>query len=189
MDDKTFAAALDGFGSRLAQVGADGWDAPTPCGDWDVRALVNHVVNEVLWVAPLLAGQTIAEVGDRFDGDVVGDDPVASFVSAARVAAAAASHPGAAEQIVHLSFGDFPGSEYLAQIASDVVIHSWDLARGAGQDDALDDAVVGEVLAFLGPQVEAWRSAGASGVIGSVPIAAYATSQIGGRGPATSQSM
>lgn len=58
------------FGGRLQLVGTHDWDRPTPCAEWDVRALVGHVVAEDLWTPPLLAGRTIAEIGDRFDGDV-----------------------------------------------------------------------------------------------------------------------
>ena len=135
----------------------------TPCDDWDVRTLVNHVVGELLWVPPLLEGKTIAEVGDRFDGDVLGSDPSTTYKSAATAAQAAAFEPGAQERTVHLSFGDFPGSEYVGQVVSDVIIHSWDLARAVGADDQLDPALVAFVVEFLSPQIEAWRGAGAFG--------------------------
>jgi uncharacterized protein (TIGR03086 family) len=62
---------------------------------------------------------------------------------------------------VHLSFGDFPGRVYLGQVMSDLVIHSWDLARGINGDDQLDPELVDFVIAELTPQAEAWRSAGA----------------------------
>jgi uncharacterized protein (TIGR03086 family) len=163
MDVTVLAQAMDGFGQRLQQVDGAQWDAPTPCADWNVRTLVNHVVGELLWVPPLLEGRTIAEVGDRFDGDVVGDDAAATWASAAASAQAAASMPGAQERTVHLSFGDFPGGDYLGQITSDVVIHSWDLARAIGADDRWGDALVEFVDRFLAPQVEAWRSGGAFG--------------------------
>ena len=97
------AGAIDGFGERLKVVGAAQWEAATPCGDWDVRTLVNHVVGELLWLPPLLAGQTIAEVGDRFDGDVLGDDPLATFVAAAAAARAAFGRDGAQDGTVHLA--------------------------------------------------------------------------------------
>jgi uncharacterized protein (TIGR03086 family) len=163
MDIAVLEGALGGFGDRLALVGDGDWTKATPCADWDVRALVNHVVAEVLWVPPLLEGKTIAEVGDRFDGDVLGDDPGAVWASAVADTRAAASEPGAQERTVHLSFGDFPGGDYLGQITSDLVLHSWDLARALGADDRLDSTLVDFVDGFLTPQVDAWRSAGAFG--------------------------
>jgi uncharacterized protein (TIGR03086 family) len=163
MEETLMRDAVDGFGQRLNGVDASQWSAATPCEDWDVRTLVNHVVGELLWMPPLLAGKTIAEVGDRFDGDVLGDDPHATWTSAVVDAQAALSQPGAQAATVHLSFGDFPGSEYLGQITSDLIIHSWDLARAVGADDRLDPTLVGFVNDFLGPQIDAWRGAGAFG--------------------------
>ncbi|HEY1485410.1 MAG TPA: maleylpyruvate isomerase N-terminal domain-containing protein [Micromonosporaceae bacterium] len=97
-----FAERLDAVGS-LGSSGA--WQTPTPCAGWDVRALVNHIVNEDRWTAPLLAGATIAEVGDRFDGDLLGDDPVGAFAIAGAEATDAAVNADPS-MIVHLSFGD-----------------------------------------------------------------------------------
>ncbi len=169
MDDKALGKAGEGFGDRLDGVDDHGWTAATPCTDWDVRALVNHVVGELLWIPPLLAGKTIADVGDQFDGDVLGDDPKAAFRNAVSDATAAAARPGAQDETVHLSFGDFSGADYLGQVTSDVVIHTWDLARGSGGNDGLDAGLVEDVYAFLAPQAEAWRSAGAFGPAVDVP--------------------
>ena len=66
--------SIDAFGARLHAVKDDQWGLPTPCQDWNVRTLVNHIVSENLWTAPLFSGQTIAEVGDRFEGDLLGED-------------------------------------------------------------------------------------------------------------------
>src|SRR5262245_4774198 len=86
------------FAARVAAIGPDQWGAPTPCADWDVRALVNHVVSEQRWSVPLFAGATIAEVGDKYDGDVLGDDPVLSSTEAAEDATAAVSEGGRSEE-------------------------------------------------------------------------------------------
>ena len=49
METTLMAGAIDGFEQRLDTVGATGWTAATPCADWDVRTLVNHVVGELLF--------------------------------------------------------------------------------------------------------------------------------------------
>ncbi len=164
MDDATaFARASDGYLQRAQAVSADQWSAPTPCAEWDVRALMNHVAGEYLWVPELLAGKTIAEVGGRLDGDLLGDDPLGVLTRAHAAAVEAAAAPEAMTMTVHLSFGDLPGAEYLQQMAIDSVIHSWDLARGIGADDALDSELVDYAYAALAPVAEDWRSGGAFG--------------------------
>ena len=178
MDTTLVAGALEGFGRRLEKVGPEDWVRPTPCDDWDVRALVHHVIGELLWVPPLLAGQTIAEVGDRFDGPLWDDDVTTAWNDAAASCLAAAEEPGAQDRTVHLSFGDFPGGEYLGQLTSDVVIHTWDLARAIGEDDRLGEALVVFTDAFLGPQIEAWRSAGALGPARGAPEGADAQTRL-----------
>ena len=164
MDDVTaFQRASDGFRARVQQIQPEQWSASTPCTDWDVRALVNHVAVEFLWVPEMLAGRTIAEVGSRFDGDVLGDDPWQALSDAQRDAVSAAQEPGAAERTVHLSFGDMPGAAYLRQMAIDSTIHSWDLARGLGADDRLDPELVDYAYADLQKTAEDWRRGGAFG--------------------------
>jgi uncharacterized protein (TIGR03086 family) len=131
--------AVEAFRSLVHQVPADAWSAPTPCADWDVRTLVNHVVAEELWAVPLLEGRTIAEVGDRFDGDVLGAVPSDVVDSAAKAAVVAFEEPGAADRTVSLSFGETPATEYGMQLIADHVIHGWDLAVATGADARIDD--------------------------------------------------
>jgi uncharacterized protein (TIGR03086 family) len=163
MDTMQFRQALEEFGQRVERVPSDAWASPTPCADWDVRTLVNHLVGELRWMPPILAGKTIDEVGDQFDGDLLGEDPAATYHAAMGEAIAAAEQPGVLGRTVHLSFGDVPGTEYLAQVTSDLTIHSWDLARGAGLETRLDRELVGAVYEFMAPQADAWRGAGAFG--------------------------
>lgn len=129
------SAAL--FDERVRAITSNQWTEATPCSEWSVRDLVDHLTNECLWVPPLMAGQTIAEVGDRFDGDCLGDDPVGSWSAARRAAEGAVAEPGALERTVHLSYADVPGHHYIRQLARDLLIHSWDLARGIGYDENL----------------------------------------------------
>jgi uncharacterized protein (TIGR03086 family) len=161
--------ALGEFGGRVQQVGDDRWEAPTPCTDWDVRALVNHLVNEMLWAPPLLDGRTIAEVGDRFDGDVLGDDPVAAWSSAADAARDSAHGAGALDRTVHLSFGDTPADEYVWQLTADLTVHAWDLARGAGLSEVLPPSLCNAVLEKLLPQADMLAGSGVFGTPIDVP--------------------
>ena len=85
--------SVDEFGARVSQIRDDQWEAGTPDTEWNVRDLVNHVLAENLWAPPLLAGSTISDVGDRFDGDVLGPDPKRSWLTACGDALAAADAP------------------------------------------------------------------------------------------------
>jgi uncharacterized protein (TIGR03086 family) len=144
--------AQDGFSQVLEAVG-DQWASATACSDWDVRALVNHVVGEFLWAQPLVEGKTIDEVGDAFDGDVLGDDPLAVWRTATAGSRAAFGAPGALEGTVHLSFGDFSGNDYCWQLIADVFVHTWDLARGIGAGDSLPEDLSTDVYAFIDPML------------------------------------
>jgi uncharacterized protein (TIGR03086 family) len=175
---QAYRQALDGFGATLAAVGDGQWHAPTPCADWDVRTLVNHLVNENRWVPELLAGKTVAEVGDAFDGDLLGDDPEAAFTSSAQVAVAAASGEGVLTRTTHLSFGDVPGAEYLSQVFADALIHRWDLARAIGADDRLDPELVEVCAGWFAEREDAYRRAGAIGPRLPVPDGADAQTRL-----------
>lgn len=157
---ETYRLALAGFTERVERVRPDQWGAPTPCGDWDVRTLVNHVVGEDRWTVPMFAGATIAEVGDRFGGDVLGRDPATAARQAALAAEAAVSDPGALDRTVHLSAGDTPGREYLRQLMAEHLVHGWDLAVAVGADRRLDPAAVHECAGWFADRRGQYRSGG-----------------------------
>ncbi|HEU5111616.1 MAG TPA: TIGR03086 family metal-binding protein, partial [Micromonosporaceae bacterium] len=129
-----YGRSLDEFVARVRAVDDTLWSAPTPCAGWDVRQLVNHVVYEDRWTVPLFAGRTIAEIGDRFEGDLLGADPAATAADAAAEARAAVAEPGALERTVHLSFGPTPAAEYATQLLADHLVHAWDVAVAVGAD-------------------------------------------------------
>jgi uncharacterized protein (TIGR03086 family) len=155
-----YARALQGFGDHVHAVRDDQWHDPTPDTDWDVRQLVNHLVVEQLWVPPLMDGSTIAEVGNRFDGDQLGDDPRQRWDDAAADARGAFSAPGALDRTVHLSAGDTPGVEYLREMTMDLVIHGWDLARAIGADERVPPDLVDWVYRRYEPQADSLASWG-----------------------------
>jgi uncharacterized protein (TIGR03086 family) len=157
-----YTRAVACFDAVLRGVPGDRWTAPTPCAGWDVRALVGHVVGEDLWAAELLAGRNIADVGDRFDGDVLGADPAAAWqaASAAAVTAAAAVPDDA---LVALSVGPTPVDEYLRQLAADHLVHAWDLATATGTNLRLDADLVDAVTGWFETVQREYRAYGLVG--------------------------
>ena len=137
-----FRRAINGFGRHVNAITDEQWHDPTPCTDWDVRTLVNHVTVEQLWVPPLVAGDRVADVGDRLDGDQLGLDPVATWKAASASSVSAFEALGALDGTVSLSAGERPTTEYAWEMTTDALIHSWDLARGIGADESMDPELV-----------------------------------------------
>ncbi|MEU5161377.1 TIGR03086 family metal-binding protein [Streptomyces sp. NPDC020875] len=146
------SAALGLFTKRVHAVRPDQWDEPTPCSEWSVRDLVNHLTAEQLWVPDLVTdGASIEDVGDAYDGDVLGRDPRAAWDAAARAARRAFGAPGALRRTVQLSYGETPAVAYCAQMTTDAVVHSWDLARAIGAPERLPDDLVAFALDEVTP--------------------------------------
>jgi uncharacterized protein (TIGR03086 family) len=156
--------AVEEFDERVRAVGDDQWELPTPCSDWNVRQLVNHLVYENRWTVPLMGGSTIAEVGDRYEGDLLGDDPKGAWAESSADAVAA----------VDLSSGPTPATEYVNQLYADHLIHAWDLARAVGADERLDPELVEACAGWFAKMEPHYRAAGAIGERPEVPPGADA---------------
>ncbi|AVH61004.1 MULTISPECIES: TIGR03086 family metal-binding protein [Streptomyces] len=132
--------ALALFGDRVHTVRDDQWNAPTPCTDWTVRDLVSHLVSEQLWVPAMVRdGATVEEIGDAFDGDVLGSDPAAAWDRSADAAHAAFAEPDALDRVVRLSYADTTAAFYCSQMVADLTVHTWDLSHAIGADERLPD--------------------------------------------------
>jgi uncharacterized protein (TIGR03086 family) len=165
---KVHEEALEHTGRYVEGVGAGKWDDPTPDVEWDVRTLVNHIVSGNFWVTPLVTGKTIAEVGDRYDGDVLGDDPAAAYRQSAKEAAEAFNAPGAMQSMCAVSYGPVPGEIYAGHRFIDVLIHGWDLAKATSQETTLPANLVEACFEVVEPQKDLLA---ASGMFGSdVPV-------------------
>ena len=173
-----YVRATDVFDTRVRAVRPDQWGNATPCTEWNVRQLVNHVAVEDLWVPPLLAGKTIADVGDAYDGDQFGDDPAAGWSRALAGAKQAVLEPGAADRTVHLSYGDERAGEYLLQLFADHLIHGWDLARAIDGDTELPTDLVDECTKYFARMEETYRKIGAIAARVDVPAGADAQTRL-----------
>jgi uncharacterized protein (TIGR03086 family) len=153
--------AVDRVDRLVAGIHEPQWSDPTPCSGWTVRDLVNHVTVEDLWAVELFGGRTIAEVGDRLDGDRLGAVPAAQWRRASRGALDAAA--AGLDRTVHLGAGDAAGSEYAMQLFADHLVHGWDLAVALGHPAALDPADAQVALDWFAGVEELYRAAGMIG--------------------------
>src|SRR5664279_2198843 len=158
-----YRRTMENWAVRVNAVAPDQWDDPTPCTDWTVRDLANHVVGEDLWTVPLMRGRTIEQVGDTFNGDVLGADPIATALKAAAEAESVVLETLPSSGKVHLSYGDEEMSEYVCQLAADHLIHGWDIAAGTGGDTRLHPGLVKAVAKWFSEREDIYRSSGAIG--------------------------
>ena len=158
-----YVRAMARTSAILDAVRADQWRGPTPCTEWDVKQVANHIIGENLWASELYQGKTIAEVGSTLDGDLAGEDPATAYRASVAAASTAVTAPGGMEAVCHLSFGDYSGSDYAAQLFLDTVIHGWDLAKATGQDTTLDPELVEACFTVIEPQKEMLLGSGAFG--------------------------
>ncbi len=155
-----YQRSVETWTARVDAIPPDRWDASTPCTEWTVRDLVNHVVGEDAWTIPLVQGSTMADVGDSLDGDLLGDEPTAAAMRSADEALAAVAARLPAGGTVQLSYGEEDLGEYLRQLAADHLVHAWDLAAATGGDTALDDELVQEVDTWFTEREDVYRQFG-----------------------------
>jgi hypothetical protein len=95
---------------------------------------------ELAWATDIVDGKTITEVGDAYEGDLVGNDGPRSwrqYELAARQSVAAAPE----DRKVHLSYGDTPLNDYLFEAGNDELVHAWDLGQAIDVEVIFDEKV------------------------------------------------
>jgi len=154
----------------VAGVPGQPMDAPTPCDDWDLRTLVNHVILWTAYSAERRAhGESVAE--DLMSKDFTADPGFAQdYAAQIGRAVAAWSDPAAWERELGVMGSGTPAADVAAMLIAEMVLHGWDIARATGQDYACDEAVAANVLATVEAQGEMFRQY--EGFAAVVPLAA-----------------
>jgi uncharacterized protein (TIGR03086 family) len=164
--------AQAGFEHRLRMVDHRDWGSPTPCSEWDVNALVNHVIGGNRRYVMLLHGASAEAVNRTRSEDHSGADPVAAFRATADELAAEFRTEDALSRIAHHPVGDRTGADLLAMRVLDVTVHTWDLSQALGVDDTLDPEAVEFALAHA-EVIKAGRSHGSFATpTDALPVAA-----------------
>jgi uncharacterized protein (TIGR03086 family) len=129
----------------------DQLDAPTPCAEWDINKLLNHLIG-TLWLAEgLLSDQTPRypmAPGGQPAVDLVGDDPAAAYAEASAAMLAAAGAGDTLTRMHVTPLGEMPGPALAGFTTLDILVHGWDLAKATGQPADLDGRLATHVLGF-----------------------------------------
>src|SRR5262249_29953521 len=120
-------------GKVVAGVRPDQLDDPTPCSEWDVRALLNHLIGVAEMFSHVAEGKPIPPPDPNTDY-FVGEEYAAAYDSATARVLAAWQKPGALAATITLPLGDVPGSVGASINFIDVLVHGWDVAKATGQD-------------------------------------------------------
>jgi uncharacterized protein (TIGR03086 family) len=142
--------------SRVAGVRLNQLREQTPCTQWDVRALLNHLLAGQRMFVSALGGEAQAAPPQGAVPDLVGEDPHAQYDQARHNTIAAFSEPGALERTIPAPGGETIGARLLGIAFADAVVHGWDLAKATGQDETippdLADAAWRLINGRIGPQ-------------------------------------
>jgi len=170
----TILPALVGLARNVTP---DQLDAPSPCTEFTVRGVFNHMIGGGGFFAAQFRGEGPPAAPPE-GTDLTGDDPVATFVGAMEALGAAARQPGALDRTVVAPFGEVPGDFAARYLAFDGTVHAWDIATATRQGFAPPEPVVAEVLAFARETIGEMRASGAFGPAVPVPAGASPLEQL-----------
>jgi uncharacterized protein (TIGR03086 family) len=126
----------------------------TPCVEWTVRDLLNHMIGGAHMYAMIVRGEYSAAAFE--DGrDFIGDDPAASYDAAIAELFAAAAKDGAVERVVSGTVGEAPVALHAGLLTVDHAMHGWDLAKATGQDATIPPEVADAGWAIYGGNIPA----------------------------------
>jgi uncharacterized protein (TIGR03086 family) len=162
-------------------------DKPTPCGDWDLHALLNHVI---LWTAHSAERRARDEPlpEDLMTTDFAADPGFgAAYAAQLDRAVGAWSDPAAWEGELKVMGSPTPAADVGALLLAEMVLHGWDVARATGQDHRVSEGTAAAVYRAVEANAELFRKyqgfAAPVQVPGSAPVLDRALA-LSGRDPA-----
>ena len=128
---------VNGFDARVNAASAESWGNAAPCDGWTARDVVTHVGNNLLGVGSALQGQEGREIAADEDIVAAWAEAKSTFLAGIATGDLSTQLPG--------PFGPMPAEQLIGRmVCTDVLVHTWDLARATGGDEALPvDAVEG----------------------------------------------
>jgi uncharacterized protein (TIGR03086 family) len=159
----------------IAAVEPDQLELPSPCTEWSVRQVINHVVLGSLRFATMVGGGGTAAALDQ---DHLGADPLGAFRDAVRGLRAAFSADGVLDRTYPTPFGEGPGSLLVTMRVVEMSVHAWDIAKATGQSTDLDPELAESNLSALRTALPADRDRTPFGTPRSAPADATAADRL-----------
>ena len=128
------------LGGVIAGIRPDQLDAPTPCADFTVRGVLEHMIGGATLFAAASRGE------EPTDPDV--DDPIAGIQAALGALGEAITAPGALDRTIAAPFGDVDGESFARFVVLDGLVHGWDMAVATGQPYEPDAELVAAADGF-----------------------------------------
>jgi uncharacterized protein (TIGR03086 family) len=151
------AAAATESARVVGGVRADQFSAATPCTDWDLRALLNHII---LWTAYSAERRARDEQvpEELMNADFAAEPGYAADYSAQLDKAVAAwSDPAAWERNLNVMGSPTPAADVAALLIAEMVLHGWDAAKASGQSYTARDDVAEAALNAVEANAELFR--------------------------------
>ncbi|RDI46415.1 TIGR03086 family metal-binding protein [Nocardia mexicana] len=141
-----FGRALDQAGRLVRAVRPGELAEPTPCTEYDVRALCGHMTGVLHKLARLGAGQSAAGLPDVAD---IGDDCAGAFEGARAEVEHVWQHDAVLDRTITLPWATLPGRDTLTAYTHEFTVHSWDLAHATSRLAGLDPDLAAAALAWF----------------------------------------
>jgi uncharacterized protein (TIGR03086 family) len=155
-------------GGNVMGVHPDDLGKPTPCAEFDVRTLLNHMIGNM----GMAASAARSEQAALPEGDQFGSDPGEAYEERRQELLGAVRGADALERDWELPFGTLAGSTMATIVFMEHLTHGWDVAKATGQDTDMPADLVSECMELAVPMDEMLRTPGVCGPAVNVPESA-----------------
>jgi uncharacterized protein (TIGR03086 family) len=150
---------------KVKKVTPDDLPRPTPCSEFDVRALLNHMIGGLGMLTTAASGEKAAiPQGDQF-----GTDPGSAYEQGRDALMAAIRGDGVLDRKWEMPFGSMPGAMMAGIAFMEHLTHAWDIAKATDQDTTLPADLVAECVDVVTPMDAMLRMPGVCGPAVHVP--------------------
>ena len=147
-----YEAAAQGFRATLSGIKSDQMSNATPCSEWNVQAVINHNVLVTGFAYGMLT-ENITVNPTEVKGPLPAEGAVAALDAGVARILELVKASGSADKQIKTPFGEMTRGQCLMAPFMDLLVHTWDLAKGTGQNTTLESGLVEVCFAAWEPQI------------------------------------